>query len=125
MSKTVLTYWEVWSYDVWGNAEEGYDVNDRRCMERAYPIRLKPVTHNVGTEREFTSASPSDYQLGRIFGTRATLDTEGDDTHIYVNRASDSYPIGELYCFTHESLSPVREVKDMAGEIESQKAIRY
>ena len=94
-------------------------------MDRAYPIRLKPVTHNAGTEREFTSASPSDYQLGVLFGTRAKISTDVDDTHIDVTRESGGYPIGELFCFSHESLSPVREVPNMGEVIESQRGIRY
>jgi hypothetical protein len=34
------------------------------------------------------------------------IETDGDDVTIYVNRASDSYPLGELVCTSHDSLSP-------------------
>lgn len=107
-NKTILTVWEVWEYDVWGDAEE-WTVNDRSCMDREYPIRLKPVTYNAGTPREFIGASPSDYQLGKLFGFTGKIDTDGDDTHIYVNRESDGYPLGELHCESHKSLSPIQE----------------
>jgi hypothetical protein len=109
MAKTVNTTWEVWTYDVWGNATDGYDVNDRNCVERAYPLRLKAVLNNAGKSGEFVSAYPSDYQLQRLFGVACKLDTDGDDTSIYVRRASDGYPIGELTCTSHESLSPIRQ----------------
>ncbi len=107
-AKTVQTTWEVWTYDVWGNREDGFEVNDRRCLSRAYPIRCKVQTFNIGTPNEFTSASPSDYQLQQVFGVRCALDTDGDDLTIYVNRASDSYPLGELHCTSHASLSAIR-----------------
>jgi hypothetical protein len=28
----------LWSYDVWGNELEGYDVNDRCCLDRAIEV---------------------------------------------------------------------------------------
>jgi hypothetical protein len=108
MAKTILTTWDVWTYDVWGNAKEGYEVNDRYTYGLDLPIRVKVQTHNVGTEHEFTSASPSDYQLRQVFGVGCAIDTDGDDQTIYVNRVSDSYPLGELHCTSHASLSPVR-----------------
>lgn len=107
-ARTIQTVWEVWTYDVWGNAKDGYEVNDRSCVDRAFPIRCKVETFNAGTPSAFDSASPSDYQLGRIFGSYAHLDTDGDDVTIYVTRASDGYPIGELHCTSHASLSPIR-----------------
>ena len=106
--KTVLTTWEVWTYDVWGDRQEGYGVNNRYNYDRNYPIRLKIGTYNAGTPQEFQSASPSEYQLQRLFGVRCELDTDGDDMTVYVNRASDSYPIGEMHCTSHASLSPIR-----------------
>lgn len=107
--KRIETHWEVWTYDVWGNRTDGYDVNDRYCQSRDTRIDCKVETFNVGTPQQFDSASPSDRQLQNLFGTRSSLDTDGDDTTIYVNRASDNYPIGELHCISHESLSPIRE----------------
>ena len=106
--KTVRTTWDVWTCDVWGNRKDGYDVNDRSCQARDYPIICKIETYNPGTPMEFKGANPSDYQIGRIFGTYAKLETEGDDLTIYVTRASDGYPIGKLVCTSHESLSPIR-----------------
>jgi hypothetical protein len=107
--KTITTTWEVWTYDVWGDAEDGYDVNDRSCMARDLPIRCKVERNNPDTPHEFLSASPSDYQLGRIFGFSGRLETDGDDLVIYVRRARDGYPIGELHCTSHVSLSPIRK----------------
>lgn len=65
---------------------------------------------NAGTAQEFEGASPTDRQIRRVFGFgRIQIETDGDDLVIYVNRARDGYPIGELECVSHESLSPIRE----------------
>ncbi len=104
----VGTTWEVWTYDVWGNATDGYEVNDRYCHERAHGMSLIIDTYNKGTSAEFESASPSDSQIRKVFGVKCQIDTDGDDLTIYVNRERDGYPIGELHCTSHESLSPVR-----------------
>ena len=105
--KTVLTNWSKRVYDVWGNPEDGFEVNDS-FSDGNYNIRCKIVVNNPNTECEFLSAYPSDWQIGQIFGFSGKLDIDGDDTHIYVNRESDGYPLGELYCESHESLSPIR-----------------
>jgi hypothetical protein len=110
--QTVKTVWECWTYDVWGNPKEGYEVNDRSCFDRAYELDLVIETHNVGTEREFQSASPSDKQIRKVFGIRCRFDTDGDDRNIYVRRERDGYPIGEMFCVSHESLSPIRSNAD-------------
>lgn len=107
--KTVNTTWEVWTYDVWGNAKDGYQVNDRFCQDRAYPLKLEVEACNAGTEREFETACPSDKQLRAVFGVKCKLETDGDDCNIYVNRARDQYPLGELLLTSHASLSPIRE----------------
>lgn len=106
--KTVKTVWELWSYDVWGNAEDGFDVNDRSCFNRNYAINLKIEVNNPGTPLEFESAYPTDYQIKKAFGVGCKLALDGDDTTIYVARESDDYPIGEMICTSHSSLSPIR-----------------
>ena len=108
METTIKTIWELWEYDVWGNRIDGYDVNDRFCIDREYTINLKVQYANKNTPSEFVYATPSDYQIKKAFGCTCKIDTTGDDMIIYVNRMSDSYPIGEMCCMSHESLSPVR-----------------
>jgi len=110
MTKTITTQWQWATYDVWGNAHDGYDVNDvyRHGTET---LVLTVNTYNQGTPPQFDSASPTDRQLRRVFGLGKTqLDTDGDDLTIYVNRARDGYPIGELHCVSHKSLSPIQPV---------------
>ena len=111
-TETVVTTWEIRTYDVWGNARDGYEVNDS-FNQGEITLRIPITTHNVGTPHEFRSASPTNKQIRQAFGVRCQLDTDGpgDDINIYVNRERDGYPIGEMHCTSHESLSPPRPVK--------------
>lgn len=104
----IKTVWEVWTYDVWGNARDGYDVNDRCCIDRECELALTVETHNAGTEREFKSAFPSDKQIRRAFGVRCRIETDGDAENIYVHRERDRYPIGELFLVKPSQLSPIK-----------------
>ncbi len=105
--RTEQTTWELWTYDVWGNPDDGYEVNDR-CRHGSVEIDCPIEVYNEGTPMEFRGASPTDKQIRAAFGVRCAIDTDGDDVTIYVNRERDGYPIGELLCVSHESLSPIR-----------------
>lgn len=94
--KRVSQHWELWSYDVWGNEKDGYEVNDKSCFDQNYEVVVKLVTHNKNTNQEFTLPEITNYQIKKAFGVRCHIETEGDDNIIYVNRARDSYPIGEM-----------------------------
>jgi hypothetical protein len=107
--QTINTVWEIRTYDVWGNSKDGYDVNDTYIVDRDYPLALDVTINNKGTAQEFLSASPTDRQIRKALDLRSIqIDLEGDDLTIYVNRSSNGYPLGELHCVSHESLSPIR-----------------
>ena len=106
-ARTAETTWECWTYDVWGNAKDGYDVNDRSCFARAAELTLTVEVCNPGTPQEFDSASPTDRQIRRLFGLTCKFETDGDDMHISIARLRDGYPIGEMLCTSHKSLSPI------------------
>jgi len=107
--KTIATIWEVWTYDVWGNAEDGWEVNDCSCIDRHCELELLVETYNYGTPRAFDGASPTDEDIKDVLGIRAdvAIETDGDDLAIYVTAADDGYPLGELHCISHKSLSPI------------------
>lgn len=104
---TIETTWELRTYDVWGNARDGYEVNDT-YSEGEVTLRTPVTIYNVGTPREFRGAYPTDGQIKRVFGVNCRIETDGDDLTIYVNRSRDSYPIGEMHCVSHVSLSPIK-----------------
>jgi hypothetical protein len=99
--KTIKTVWDKRVYDVWGNAEDGYEVND------SFSDGEVKITCKVHDEGSFKYASPSDGQIKAIFGYTGKINTSGDDLTIYVDTAK-GYPLGELKCISHESLSPIR-----------------
>jgi hypothetical protein len=105
-AKTLRTIWKLRTYDVWGNAHDGWDVNDV-YSQGTVSLRLRVEVANNGTLQEFAWAAPTDRQLQRAFGVRCALDTDGDDCVIYVNRSRDGYPLGELDLVSHRALSPI------------------
>lgn len=112
MAKYVDTVWELRTYDVWGNEEDGYEVNDS-YNAGTVELTLQVETYNAGTPYEFEDASPSEAQIKEVLGIGdAEIDIDGDDLYIYVDLASDGYPVGEMHCVSHESLSPILERKE-------------
>ena len=106
--KSILTVWKIKTYDVWGNAKDGFDVND--VYNRGEISLLADVErHNVNTPQEFESASLSESQIRKVFMLgKKQLQIDGDDLTYYVNLARNGYPVGQLECESHESLSPIR-----------------
>ncbi len=105
---TLATTWSLRTYDVWGNSRDGYEVNNSYDAGEL-ELRIPQTRYNAGMEGEFVGASPTDRQIKRAFGVRCRISTDGDDINITVQRERDDYPIGEMYCTSHASLSPVRE----------------
>jgi len=106
--KTLETRWEIWTYDVLGNEADGYQVNDRHCQHREYPIDCTVETCNAGREGEFETAYPGDADIRAALDIRdgVELELDGDDLSIYVSD-DGGYPIGEMHCVSHKSLSPI------------------
>ena len=79
--------WRVWTYDVLGNAEDGYEVNDR--SDHGY----------IDLPAEPTDEQILDALKGWILNDDVKLsDIEigGDDMSITVDDASDGYPLAGL-----------------------------
>jgi hypothetical protein len=108
--KRIKTTWAVSTYDVRGNHKDDYEVNDvygRGTIELSIPV----TANNAGTPQEFKSAYPTTRQIRAAFGltgSRCGIELDGDDIAIQVDRSSDGYPIGEMRCESHTSLSPIR-----------------
>jgi len=106
----VRTAWEVWTYDVWGNEEDGFEVNDRSCIDRCLEVNCAVIARRkrAGEEERLKIAEPSDVQIRDAFDIKpgVWVDIDGDDTHIYVT-LENGYPVGEMLCMSHDSLSPI------------------
>lgn len=91
----MIKKYEVWEYDVWGNARDGFEVNDRSRINTV-TINVKGKTFNKGTNQEFTTFEPTDLQLARALNIRnCAFDNTGDGV-IYVENKGNNRPEGEL-----------------------------
>jgi len=85
MMKTIS--YELWFYDVWGNAEDGYDVNNRFCNNRNLEIECADDT------------GPTMAQIAEYLGCSVEAiedDNFGDEAHIYINESADGKPLCEF-----------------------------
>lgn len=95
MNRYKLRRYTLWTYDVWGNARDGFEVNDR-FKRGTVTIRCKATTHNAGTPHEFVSYDPTDRQLSRVAGV-SKVEWDGvTDEAFYANLKSNGKPVCEL-----------------------------
>ncbi len=74
-------------YDVWGNADDGYEVND------VYPSHTSIELAEGFTDEDVKSA------LREACGcqtNRVTIEDSGAEDCIYINSSEDGKPLGEL-----------------------------
>jgi hypothetical protein len=78
--------WNLYTYVVWGNAEDGYTVND------LFPKGLREFSHADPTDHDFVCDA-----TGRIDGGDAVgVDTgASDENTVYLVRLSDWMPLCE------------------------------
>ena len=114
------TAWEVRTYDVWGNAEDGWNVNDSFVVDSFLLLELPVASAKLRTpwDQDFTHYRHCEISTMQICDALnchgVIVDIDGDDTHITVSRRKDAYPIGELYCISHKSLNPIRPRANVA-----------
>ena len=107
--RTRTTRWEVWTYDVWGNETDGYEVNDRCCVAREYEITENEELHPHNT-RDATQGffpvwdTPEDEIRAALdIRTDISVDIDGDGDTICVVESSTLYPLGELHRVEEDS----------------------
>lgn len=91
--KSKVRTFKLWTYDVWGNARDGFEVNDR-FPQGMVTIQCKREVFNIGTPQEFATYEPTDRQLSRAAGF-LRVQWEGEGGCFYAT-ARNGRPIGEL-----------------------------
>jgi hypothetical protein len=86
MSEKKIVYADIWEYDVWGNENDGYEVNDRSCTARKQAIMKKAWD----SEKEMIELSRRFF----FIDDDAEIELSGDDFTIYVD--ADNKPVGEF-----------------------------
>jgi hypothetical protein len=81
-----LKVYTLWSYDVWGNEEDGWEVNDRCCLSRLFEIH---AAGDDATDEEIRLALVACGYLKDGFA----IETDGDDRMIEVTQANNGYPL--------------------------------
>jgi hypothetical protein len=86
--------YKLYTYDVWGNARDGFEVNDFYA-HGTITINVKPETYNKGSPHEFTSHEPTSLQLSRAVGVRG-VEWEGESGYaLYATKKSNGKPVCE------------------------------
>jgi hypothetical protein len=111
--RKIALHYDVWCLDVWGNATDGYEVNDRsRCGK--VTILADEMEYNIGTQYAFKSATPTRSQvvhalIGRDLLKRTVKPEQirinadaGADDDIYVDAARDGMPLYQLEAIGHK-----------------------
>lgn len=98
--------YDVWSLDILGNAEDGWDMNDRSCYARAVEFPTMHEVFNQGKEGEFSTDWPTNQQILDMlveigyFNDSATLDTitiDGDSKFsLWLEQKADGFPVCQL-----------------------------
>lgn len=78
--------WELWTYDVWGNETDGWDVNDRTCLDREFALPTD------SSDDEIKQALIDAGYLKPGF----EIDLDGDDMIVFVNQSNNDFPLFEL-----------------------------
>jgi hypothetical protein len=92
--KTKARTFKIWTYDVLGNAREGFDVNDRYGHGLVTIICRREI-FNAGTPNEFETFEPTDRQLSRAANVTGA-EWEGSDGVFYAKAKRNGRPLGEL-----------------------------
>lgn len=118
-SHRVKAICEVWTYDVWGNVEDGWTVNDRSCAAREAEldgrctVSCLPTAPGASDDyRTFPKSSSfsaelvvsfelTDDAIREALGTFEECDGDGET---YYPQDGDGYPLGEIHILRWESV---------------------
>lgn len=81
--------WTLWSLDVLGNDDDGYEVNDRCCLDRAFELP------EDATDAQIVNALRENHYLSGWVKT-SHIEIGGDDLVIDVDWAKTGRPLFTL-----------------------------
>lgn len=84
----------LYTYDLWGNARDGWDVNNK-FKQGTITIKVKGTVYNQGTDQEFVSYHPTDLQINRAIGGKG-IRWEGETEYTLYGESKSGKPIAEL-----------------------------
>jgi hypothetical protein len=122
--KHMTRVYKLYTYDVWGNRKDGYNVNDL-YPQGEIKIKCDLIVFNEGTPTEFFDYDPTDLQLSLAVGIKRKYrplkwDGESDYT-LTAERERDAYPVCELRFegfipYRKPWLDPVSNLKEALGD---------
>lgn len=86
-----MAQWKLYSYDVWGNAEDGYEVNDVIGPHETVELSEEDLKTDKSLHKALLREGifKKSYKYG-------SFEYDGDEDIIYIERSKDGYPEGEL-----------------------------
>jgi hypothetical protein len=93
--KTKIRTYQIRTYDVWGNVNDGFEVNDI-FSHGTVSIVCKQKIYNAGTPNQFEDFEPTDRQLSIAAGFGVSVSWDGQDGTFIADKSSNGMPVGEL-----------------------------
>jgi len=103
----INTQWQTYSYDVWGNKTDGFEVNNIFKSD-IVDLTIELTLYNEDTDRAFYIGYPTDKQVRESLGIKPRVQIEDNiqaENTCYPEHASTGYPLGEMRLISHESLT--------------------
>lgn len=109
---------EYRTFDVWGNARDGYEANDT-FSHGEISVRATVAIHNMpllpndgdtgfnldGTDkRVFVSFYLDDKDIKKALGIKCRIGVGGDDHEYHIERKRDGFPIASLSIIRFEAI---------------------
>ena len=98
--RTRTAIYDVFTYDVWGNEEDGYEVNDVYPLARGVEVKQEEAEYNGDTPHPFIDWDVPDKEIIKALNIkpRTAIEVNGEDGAVlYVEASADCYPLGELH----------------------------
>jgi hypothetical protein len=109
----VVAVCEYRTFDVWGNAKDGYEVNDsfshgEITVPASVDVMNMPLLPgpDSGSARfesmAFASFYLTDRAIKATLGIKGKIEIDGDDMNYHITRERDGYPLADLHIVRFE-----------------------